>query len=109
MTSSVNLRSILETNKLVGPNFLDWFRNLKIVLKAEKIGYVLNAPIPPPPVEDASDNDRRAYRKMLDDCELAECIMLGSMSHELQKQHEGMDAHTIGFHLRERVIWRVSS
>ena len=43
MTSNVNLRSILDANKLIGPNFLDWIRNLRIVLNVEKITYVLDS------------------------------------------------------------------
>ena len=57
MSSNVNLRSILDNNKLKGPNFLDWFRNMKIVLMVEKIAYVLNRPLPKSPPVDASDND----------------------------------------------------
>ncbi|KAG6523388.1 hypothetical protein ZIOFF_013245 [Zingiber officinale] len=40
--TSVNLRSILDSNKLTGLNFLDWFQNLRIILKAEKLAYVLD-------------------------------------------------------------------
>ena len=29
------------------------------------------------------------------------CIMLASMSHELQKYHEAMDSNTVVFHMRE--------
>ena len=35
--SAISLRGILETNKLVGPNFDDWYRNLRIVLMHEKL------------------------------------------------------------------------
>ena len=31
------------------------------------------------------------------------CIMLTSMSPELQKQHEDMDPYTIVFHLRKKI------
>ncbi|KAK8564636.1 hypothetical protein V6N12_058219 [Hibiscus sabdariffa] len=34
--NSISLRSLLEKEKLNGINFLDWFRNLRIVLKQEK-------------------------------------------------------------------------
>ncbi|XP_017979882.1 PREDICTED: RNA-directed DNA polymerase homolog, partial [Theobroma cacao] len=54
MANNLSLRSILDATKLTGPNFLDWFRNLKIVLKQEKKYYVLDTPIPPVPVADAS-------------------------------------------------------
>jgi hypothetical protein len=43
--STFNLRSLLEKKKLNGANFIDWYRNLRIVLKLEKINYVAY-PIP---------------------------------------------------------------
>ena len=44
--SSINLRSLLENNKLTGPNYLDWLRNVKVVLKSEKKVYVIDTPLP---------------------------------------------------------------
>ena len=38
---SFNLRSVLEKEKLNGANFIDWYRNLRIVLRNEKKEYVL--------------------------------------------------------------------
>ena len=35
------LMSILRENKLTGPNYVDWKRNLNIVLTAEEYKYVL--------------------------------------------------------------------
>lgn len=99
--SSLNLRSILDTNKLTGPNFLDWLRNLRIVLKAEKLAYVLEEPIPDKPSSDATSDQLLVYQKHVSESELASCIMLASMVPELQKQHEHMDAYTIVFHLHE--------
>ena len=45
----LSLRSILEKEKLNGANFLDWERNLRIVLKHEKREHVIDQPIPPRP------------------------------------------------------------
>ena len=47
--SSSNLRSILEKEKLNGTNFVDWNRNLRIVLRQEKKEYVLETPYPDEP------------------------------------------------------------
>jgi hypothetical protein len=33
MSSNISLRSIFNANKLTGLNFLDWYHNLKIILK----------------------------------------------------------------------------
>ncbi|KAL2492022.1 Uncharacterized protein Adt_27650 [Abeliophyllum distichum] len=43
----------------------------------------------------------RLINKHSDDENTATCVMLAAMSPELQKQHEGMDAYTIIFHLKE--------
>ena len=43
--SQFSLKSILEKDKLNHSNFMDWHRNLKIVLKAENKLYVLETPV----------------------------------------------------------------
>ena len=101
MSSALSLRSILDAHKLTSPNFADWLRNLKIVLRVEKLEYVLNSPKPAEPADDAHDDEHVVYRKWIDDANVAQCIMLASMNIELQKQHEHMDAHTILTHLQE--------
>ena len=80
---------------------MDWLRNLRIFLKAEKIAYVLDAPVPVCPSVDAFVGDQIAYQKHLDDSIIAACIMLASMSLGLQKQHEAMTAYDIIAHLKE--------
>nr|GEU73108.1 hypothetical protein [Tanacetum cinerariifolium] len=56
-TSSTNnsvFRGFFEKQKLTGPNFIDWYRQLKIVLSIEdKLNYLLQ-PIPPAPVAPAA-------------------------------------------------------
>ncbi|GJS58171.1 zinc finger, CCHC-type containing protein [Tanacetum coccineum] len=55
-TSSANnlvFRGFFEKQKLTGPNFIDWFRQLRIVLSIEdKLNY-LEHPLPPAPVAPA--------------------------------------------------------
>jgi hypothetical protein len=41
-TSAFSLRSFLEREKLNGANFMVWYRNMRIVLRQEKIEYVLS-------------------------------------------------------------------
>ena len=36
---------MLDKNKLIGTNFLYWVKNLRIVLKEEKLAYVLDVPL----------------------------------------------------------------
>ena len=80
---------------------MDWIRNLRIFLRAEKIAYVLDALLPVSPSVDASVGDQIAYQKPLDDSIIATCIMLASMSPGLQKQHEAMTTYDIVAHLKE--------
>ena len=44
---------------------MDWLRNLRMVLRAEKIGYVLDAPLLVSPSVNASIGDQIAYQKLL--------------------------------------------
>ena len=59
----MSLRSILEKDKLIGTNFLDWFRNLRIVLKQERKLYVLDEPLPEEPDENVPRAKKNAYEK----------------------------------------------
>ncbi|KAK4275751.1 hypothetical protein QN277_018782 [Acacia crassicarpa] len=104
MAGTFNLRSILDTNKLTVPNFLDWYRNVKIVLRSEKKAYVIDYPIPVAPTQGQEEYDQfdwETLKQHLADNEQAVCILLASMSAELQRQHEHMDAPSIIFHLQE--------
>ena len=87
MANSFSLRSILDANKLTGPNFIDWFWNIKIVLKQEKKAYVLDDPILEEP-----NKEREAYWVHMEDLELTTCVLLESKAQDLQKQHEAMNA-----------------
>ena len=53
--ASLNFNAFLEKAKLKddGSNFVDWARNLRIILTASQKAYVLNAQLgdPPAPVE----------------------------------------------------------
>ena len=44
--STMSLRSVLEKDKLTRTNFLDWYRNLRIILKQERKEHVLDQPVP---------------------------------------------------------------
>ena len=79
MTPNINLRSILEANKLTGPNYIDWLRNLKIVLRSEKLAYVMEKAVPPPLARNASTVEHDAHLKHTEDMDVACFIMLASM------------------------------
>jgi len=94
------LRSVLEKEKLNGTNFIDWIRNLRIVLKQERKDYVLENPIPPEPAANAPRAERDAYKKHSDDAVDATCLMLATMNSELQRQFENMMAFDIVVQLK---------
>ncbi|XP_021673556.2 uncharacterized protein LOC110659816 [Hevea brasiliensis] len=65
---------MLDENRLTGPNFSDWLRNLRIVLNLEW----------------ATKEEHDTLRKWHEDDMQAKCNMLASMTNQLQKQHEKM-------------------
>ncbi|XP_017976398.1 PREDICTED: uncharacterized protein LOC108661922 [Theobroma cacao] len=101
MANSLSLRSILDANKLTGPNFIDWSRNIKIILKQEKKAYVLDGRILKELSDDATNEEQEAYRVYMDDLDQARYVMLASMAPNLQKQHEAMNVMDIILNLRE--------
>ena len=63
MSSTNPLRGIMDTNRLIGQNFIDWLRNLKILLKFECIAYVLEGDGLVEPTSDASEDEVWEYQK----------------------------------------------
>jgi hypothetical protein len=86
---------LLEKEKLNGANFMDWYRNLRIVLRQEKTEYVLIEPYPNDLFAGLSAADPRAHEKQCDDALNISCLMLATMSPDLQKQYEHIDAYTM--------------
>ncbi|KAK8509013.1 hypothetical protein V6N12_016857 [Hibiscus sabdariffa] len=99
--NTISLRSLLEKEKLNGINFLDWFRNLRIVLKQERKEYVIEETVPNDPGPNASRADKDKFKKHMDDMLDVGCLMLATMTPELQKQHEDMVAYEMIQNLKE--------
>ena len=100
-TSTFTLRYVLEKEKLNGTNFLNWSRNLRIVLKQERKMYVLGNEIPTePPANNAPRAKRDAYSKHLNDSVDVTCLMHTTMNSELQKQFEEMEAFYMMVHFK---------
>ncbi|KAL5541149.1 hypothetical protein UlMin_044367 [Ulmus minor] len=59
------LSVILSQNKLIGDNFIDWKRNLNIVLTSEKHKFMLLEACPPEPAANAAKAVRDAYEKWI--------------------------------------------
>ncbi|KAL4272330.1 hypothetical protein GQ457_13G014650 [Hibiscus cannabinus] len=101
MANTISLQSLLEKEKLNGINFLDWFRNLRIVLKQEMKEYVIEYPVPNDPGANAPRSDKNKFKKYVDDMVDVGCLMLATMTPELQKQHEDMVAYEMIQNLKE--------
>ncbi|KAK8593312.1 hypothetical protein V6N12_045395 [Hibiscus sabdariffa] len=99
--NNLSLRSLLEKEKLNGINFLDWFRNLRIVPKQERKEYVIEELVPDEPAANAPRADKDKFKKHMDDMLDVSCLMLATMSPELQKQHEDMNAYDMIQNLKE--------
>ena len=78
------LSVILKENKLTGPNYIDWKRNLNLVLTAEGYKFVLTELCPPEPDSHSSKEDVEAYQNWRKADEMARCYILASMSNVLQ-------------------------
>ena len=67
MRSSNPLAIILDQHRLTGPNFIDWLRNLKVVLASKKILYVLEQSQPGSLPENASQEEQVTLNQWKDD------------------------------------------
>ena len=81
---------ILKQNKLDGTNYIDWKRNLDIVLTTEDYKFVLTDLCSPKPHEGATKQEAKPYEKWIKAYEMSRCYMLASMSNILQHQHQSM-------------------
>ncbi|XP_016507741.1 uncharacterized protein LOC107825399 [Nicotiana tabacum] len=89
MSSFNPLTSILNQNKLEGPKYVDWKKNLDIVLTAEGYKFVITDECPRKP-KNATDDQVKAYDKWVKVDEMARCYILASMANVLQHQHQSM-------------------
>ena len=78
MASFSSLVTILNQNKLIGSKYVDWKRNLDIVLTAEEHKYVLTKPCPSFPSLDAPLEEKQQYDRWQKSNEMAKCYILAS-------------------------------
>nr|GEX07037.1 hypothetical protein [Tanacetum cinerariifolium] len=60
-TNSTTIRSILQHEKLIGPNFTNWYQNLRIIIKFEEKLAHLEQPLIPLPLHVAPQVVRDTY------------------------------------------------
>src|SRR4051812_33138972 len=94
---TINFNAFLEKEKLKnnGSNFVDWFRNLRIVLNAGNLTYVLDAPLGEPPVATATDEVKNVYLTRKNQYSTIQFAILYGLESELQKMFEKHDPHDI--------------
>ena len=91
MASFSPLVTILNQNKMIGSNYVDWKRNLDIVLTAEQHKYVLTQPCPNFPSLDAPLEEKQQYDCWQKSNEMAKCYVLASISNVLQHQIQDVE------------------
>jgi hypothetical protein len=84
------IAAILEKEKLheSGTNFVDWFRNVRIVLNGARKDYVLDATLGDTPTDNATEAAQEVFQRCSDDYITVQCALLASMELELQKRFE---------------------
>ena len=101
MSTSNPLTKILDTHILIGSNFKDWLRNYRIILNFKKLTHVLDQDPPTMPARPTAEQ-RVSLKKWIDDDNKARYYMLGTMSNDLQRQHENiLTIHQMLAHLQE--------
>ena len=82
------LRSLLDNDKLMGPNFDSWYRKLRIILEHERILYMINDPAPEEPSLNAHGTARDTYYKWFSDRTMVRCIILAAMNDKFNRIFE---------------------
>ncbi|GJS37974.1 retrotransposon protein, putative, ty1-copia subclass [Tanacetum coccineum] len=90
-TNNNSIRSILEKEKLNGSNFLDWYRNLRIVLMNEQKLHHLEEALPEAPHATTTVVVRNAYTRRVAEQQEVACLML---AFHACKQEEGQSVST---------------
>src|SRR3954470_22080273 len=99
---TINFNAFLEKEKLKnnGSNFADWFRNLRIVLNAGNLTYVLDAPLGEPPAATATNEVKNVYLTQKNQYSTVQCAILYGLESDLQKSFENQDPYDIVHELK---------
>ncbi|GJS85540.1 hypothetical protein Tco_0752081 [Tanacetum coccineum] len=109
-TNNTTIRSILLAKKLTGLNFTNWYRNLRIVLRYEKKIKFMEQPTGPAPNPETADPDTidKYYETVNLEQEVA-CLMLSSMSPDLQRTLEKYNAYDMLKELKTMSLLKMKS
>src|SRR3989337_1929205 len=94
-TVPLNFNVFLEKAKLKddGSNYMDWVRNLRIILIAAQKNYVLEAPLGARPAAGATPDVVNAWQSKADDYSMVQCAMLYGLEPGLQRRFERHGAY----------------
>ena len=102
--SNFCLKGLLEKDKLNGLNFIDWLRNLRIVLRMAGKIKAIEEPLLAEPQPRATQVVWDKFGKRCSDSNEVTCLMLATMTPELQKGLENLGEQGCG---PGRDDWRI--
>ncbi|GJU93819.1 hypothetical protein Tco_1318575 [Tanacetum coccineum] len=86
--NALTLRSLIDKEKLIESNFLDWNKNLRITLKYEGKLHHIDSPLHEPHATTATPDQVISYQALLVEQDEVTVLMLACMTLELQKEME---------------------
>ena len=91
----LNFNAFLEKAKLKddGRNYMDWVRNLRIILIIAQKNYVLDAPLGHRPAAVANADVMNVWQARSDDYSIVQCAMLYGLEPKLQRCFERHGAY----------------
>ena len=91
----LNFNAFLEKAKLKddGSNYMDWVRNLRIILIAAQKNYMLEAPLGARSAVDATDDVKNVWQSKADDYSIVQCAKLYGLEPGLQRRFERHGAY----------------
>lgn len=95
------LKLFLKDCVLDGTNFIEWELKLRIALRYEHKLYTIEEALPETPATNANRAIRDAFDKRIRETDEVACVMLATMTTELQKQFGHLSAFDIMSQLKE--------
>ena len=95
MVNTLFLHSLLDSDKLTRPNFDSWYQKLKIILKHERILYILTDEAPEELTANAPHAARDSYMKWLNDRMTVHYMMRAAMNDELSRKFKDAQSEEI--------------
>ena len=95
------LSTILKDNKLTETNYVNWKRNLNLVLTVDDCAFVLTEVCPSPPDSISTLEKDAAYHKWQKADKLAKYYILALMSNVLQQHERMLTAYDILLNIKE--------